>query len=429
MTAKSTERSKPEIERHREAVKYLGFTKNAYEIPGIYDEGLTPDDRLNLLLTKPGAELARERMFKNVVKLRERLELLDKGLPNFDEVLKRIITEIAIEDVHENIFDEVQKKKALTFIANLGSKEDQFKGELFNHLDETRRTTTNLFNSIGDRLNGERGQLLTQRQTLLMEFVAATHDLPKLLGGMNAQIDPDHEIIYHEVIGVFLDGQKFTSSKGEIVIGQDKDDVDFIIRLASFHEDIWREEAFADQVDSLQREIDPEEDTDEAVERARTIFHFIDIFGDAIGFDNKNVLVIKDPDAFSTRFIDLYRRHINLPLINEVSGLKEENWTRGKVFRPGWGLHGVSGLTWTFAELTKGWGIDVDPQLIASVELGILGVLQEAITLCEQVIEGVPNNYTVIIPEGSDRETVITNLEKPYAILVNTWERLSAEIL
>jgi hypothetical protein len=87
-----------------------------------------------------------------------------------------------------------------------------------------------------------------------------------------------------------------------------------------------------------------------------------------VRFDRGELKIVNE-DAFEARFIDLFKRHIKLPI---------GDWAKGKVFRPQWGLYGVAGLTSTFRILKDEWGINVDPNLTISVQDGITGVLKAA---------------------------------------------------
>lgn len=349
---------------------YLGLGEEAYKDGFDYARGDAIVDRIRLLLKDvPGSNEARARMAMNVDELGRRLAEKSET-EQFDEFLKNTIKQILLDvSPPEN---RIEVEKLLAFM--------ETKGQLFPHLNETGDSSVAFFGNIDNILseNSEAG-LFKKRHVDLMEFVARTHDLPKLLGGLNAQIDPDHEVIYREVICKHLVGKNFKTARGEVIIF-DQADVDFIKQVAGKHEDIWREGQFAKQVKSLEKPISATNGKIETVaeevyvERARCIFHFLDIFGNAVRFDN-NVLTIVDSEAFKARFIDLYQRHIKLPIVTTESGIVD--WTKGKVNRAEWGLHGVTGLTWTF-EALESWGVKVDPELIIKVQEGIMGVLKQA---------------------------------------------------
>lgn len=382
-------------------LKDLGFGADAYKTTEFhYIDGESPSDRADTLLTNPENVSARKQMLLNVNKLDDYLGdalVLEKtGEKSFDKQLKSIFVTIAKESAYT--LENPAREESLRFIENLDAP-----GMLFSHLDESGESGISLFKGLSDVI--KKDGLLTPRHAKLMEFALKTHDLSKLVGSINAQIDPDHEVIYIQVVGKHLEGKTFYSSDGEKITFT-KDDVNFITNVVGFHEDIYREEDFAKQSELL-RKSNNLNDPNVAVGRARAIMHFIDIFGNAIGFD-KGQLKIKDKDAFEKRFVDLYRRHIRLPLLTKNKGLTI--WKNGKAYRPEWGLHGVGGLTWTFGILKSDWGVNIDPDLIPSVQNGIFRVLTEAQDAIKDV-RGAGLNYFKASKgdaEYSDVETELT---------------------
>lgn len=342
---------------------YLGLGESAYIDGFNYAKNETVTDRINFLLkTVDGSTEARVKMATNVKEFDKRLRGADEAV-FFDDFLKQTIKDILLETATVD-----EKQKVSDFLTFLESK-----GQLFSHLDETGNACHTFFDNIKEKISDEREiGLLKKRHIALMEFIARTHDLPKLLGSLNAQIDPDHEVIYREIVCKNLIGKRYKTENEEIVVFNEED-VRFIKAVAGKHEDIWREEQFAEQAKALEPNITVTEDV--YIERARCIFHFIDIFGMAVSFDETNKLTIVDRVAFKSRFIDLYQRHIKLP----ISPIQSDgvDWTKGKVTRPEWGLHGVTGLSWTFEGL-ENWGIKIDPELVKEVQNGIFDVLKTA---------------------------------------------------
>jgi len=372
-------------------ITYLGFSAAAYDNENpMYEDGHRPLDRIAKL-----NPTAREQMTRNVTEFDDAMSQADINVDIAIE-MKKIIRDMRIRQAREfgipnnatpGQINELEKKrfKSLKFLYNLGRN-----GGLFEHLDETRQSAVHFFNGLKDQLNsGKYGELLTPKQVELIEFVAATHDLPKLLGDLNAQTDCDHEIIYREILSKHLKGHFFMTSSGE-KITIDEDDVIFVTEVVGMHEDIWREKTFAAQVDSLTTPLaeDPKARLEQQIKRGRMLFHIIDIFGAALQFNAEGQLVIQDMQAFQLRFVDLFRRHLNLPIKALSGNKKEEDWQRGKVLRPQWGLEGVSGLNGTFRALKDGWGIDVSPELIKDVAQQILNVLTEAEVAAQDALDG-----------------------------------------
>ncbi len=384
--------------------RFLGFKESDYLNGIFYSPEDSPTTRIDKLISIKENFEAREQMAINIGLLERGLEVLDKeeSFDRYDLRLKALFLGIALESKNAN----------LVFLKGLYKP-----GELFQHLDEVNQTVTSISSGLSKYLNShERGQLLTERQLLLMEFSGSTHDLPKLLGSMNAQIDSDHEVIYRKIIGKHLLGKSFVASNKETVIFS-AEDVRFIIGLSGFHEDIWREKAFSEQHNSLKEKFEPDkpENLNKAVERARMIFHFEDIFGNSIGFNEQGELCIKDDEksdkAFQDRFVDLFRRHIQLP-IQIIGGDKKDNWSRGKVLRPEWGLNGVAGLVQTFTELQSGWGIKVHPDLIKKVQGAIEQVLKEALAAAEDALKNPETKYEFVKLKEVDEKATEADLRK-----------------
>lgn len=403
-------------------VRFLTFSESDY-LNGIsYSREDSPTTRIDNLISKKENLEARAQMAINIGLLEKGLQVLDKegSFDRYDYRLKALFLGIALESKNAN----------LAFLKGLYQH-----GELFQHLDEVNETVANISSGLSKNLSSERGKLLTERQLLLMEFTGSTHDLPKLLGSMNAQIDSDHEVIYRKIIGKHLVGKSFVASNGETIVFEAKD-VDFITGLSGFHEDIWREKAFSEQHNSFKEEFDPDkpENLDKAVERARMIFHFEDIFGNAIGFNDLDELCVKDDEksekAFQDRFIDLFRRHIQLP-IQIAGGEKKDNWSRGKVFRPEWGLNGVAGLIQTFSQLDSGWGVKVNPELIKKVQGAIEQVLKEALTAAYDALENEETKYEFVklkeVNESATEEELRKLLMERQEILTATLNKFREE--
>ncbi|KKT39955.1 hypothetical protein A3K29_03770 [Candidatus Collierbacteria bacterium RIFOXYB2_FULL_46_14] len=394
-------------------VIYLGQSENSYR----EDCASSPSikERLAKLLENTNNRKARELMLRAVLRLDYVLTESDSknDKRSYDIQLIETVRQIATDMVQ--VLPVGDQEGARKFIGNLDKSP-----WLFSHLDETGHSIADFFENTRQVTTGE-NELLSSRQMELMEFVGRTHDVCKLLGGLNAQIDPDHEIIYREIIGRHLEGKTFTTKSGHTIVF-DKDDVDFIKGVVELHEDIYREEGFAHQAESLKKE-NNSRDLEVAIARGRTILHFVDIFGDAVRFQD-GVLKIVDQKAFEKRFIDLFRRHIKLPIVSTdtkiitVDGIDQEktfitDWSLGKVFRPQWGEHGVAGLTWTFGLLKDEWGINVDPALIPAVQNGIIQVLEEAVDAIEGVRRGDPKYHYQqgVIPEKVQAQFTI-DLEK-----------------
>ncbi len=389
--------------KFEEEVIYLGLGEKAYL--ETLQSSPTIKERLRILHADPKNVEARQRMLRAVLRLD--YVLTEKDQQND----KRSYDVLLVEEVRQIALDMVQalpaekQEEALQFIKILDESP-----WLYFHLDRTGKSIVDFFENTKQAINGE-SVLLTARQIDLMEFVGRTHDIGKLLGSLNAQIDPDHEIIYREIIGKHLEGKTFVTHDGRKIVFS-ANDVQFITGVVSLHEDNWREEGFAHQAEFLRKSNDIR-NPEVAPARGRSILHFIDIFGDAVRFQD-GTLKIVDEKAFEKRFIDLFRRHIKLPIVSSetklvaVDGeLKEEkfftDWSLGKVLRPQWGEHGVAGLTWTFGILKEEWGIDIDPGLIPAVQEGIVRVLREA----EAAIKGVrQKNPKYSYKQVTDPETI-----------------------
>jgi len=341
----------------------LGFDEKSYTPQGVkYDPGESPLDRVNMVNADSVNQADRLKMRKTVAWLREEITHLD---PEKDLV-----------KCLENLFVSAALKGGTSqdFLDGLENP-----GQLFWHLHQTGETITK-FAEVARLQTAPiiMGNLLPERTFILLEFFARTHDLGKLAGPPNAQIDPDHEVIYKEIISSNMLGRTYRSISGKEIVF-DKSDVGFLEEM-SYHEDIWREESFASQIKSLNERVNLDLNPQVAVQRARMIFHFVDIFGDALNYDEKEGLTISNDKDFRRRFVDLYRRHLNLP-IDESSQMNGFNWKIGKVFRPQWGLHGVAGLTWTFHALSDLWQLKIDPNLVSRVQGGIFEVLDDAIAV------------------------------------------------
>jgi len=396
-----------------EAVRRLSLSESAYS--EVLPSSPTIAERLDIILENHKSVKARELLLRAVLKFDYDLTEYDRknDQRSYDIQLLEIVKKIASDMVPALPGEE--QKRASDMIQNL--KESPW---LFFHLNKTGNSIADFFKKTEQFTKGE-NELLSPKQMDLMEFVGRTHDICKLLGSLNAQIDPDHEIIYREIIGKHLEGKAFVTHDGRKIVFE-AEDVRFIIGVVGLHEDIYREEGFAHQAESLKKENNPQ-DIEVAIARGRTILHFVDIFGDAVKFQDGSLRIV-DQDAFQTRFIDLFRRHIKLPIVSTETKLtmvdgevKEEQffteWFLGKVFRPQWGEHGVSGLTWTFEILRDEWGINVDPALIPAVQDGIIQVLKEAEAAIEGVRGGDPKYR---YQQGVDPEEVqvqlTSNLEK-----------------
>ncbi len=394
----NSEHKQGEVVYSRNEIKWLRLKPELYAPnPAIYAQGESPDDRQEKLIENPKNVKSRENMLKSLEVLKKRLVEFDEDEENneesYDRYLVREISGIGFESLLL-IEDEVERKNTQDFLLT---------GLLQGHLEEVGDSAHEFGKNIPD-------ELLDKRKKILMVFAGKTHDICKLLGTMNAQIDPDHEIIYKEIIGPHLVGKKFVHEGETIVFNQD--DVDFITSLVGFHEDIHREKYFASKAESLKKDT-PLKEPEKSVQRARTIFHCLDIYGSAIGFENGKLKILNQKN-FKSRFIDLFQRHIKLPLKSTTeNGI---NWSMGKVFRPEWGEHGVIGLTHTF-ELLQEWGVKVDPELVSAVENGILEVLNKA----ENAIENSNGEYARTDNGAEDLKTYFDNI-------VATKERMMFEI-
>ncbi|QQG42125.1 MAG: hypothetical protein HYV90_02305 [Candidatus Woesebacteria bacterium] len=372
-------------------LKYLSFGKDAYYNEFTYQPDETPDIRLDIFLKDPARVKERGKMLDNIDTLDRRLgdpeTLKLTGEESFDKQLIKTVKQVA-----------VSSGASPDFINSLDKP-----GMLFAHQKEIGDSGVALFQQIEEVVGP--GRILSSRQVILMEFADRTHDTFKLLGSMNAQIDPDHEVVYRKIMGKHLEGKAFIPTKGDPIVFT-AEDVKFITSVVGFHEDIWREESFAKQANFLKQSNDVNS-PEVAVARARTVLHVIDIFGNAVRFES-GVLKIVNAEAFQARFVDLFTRHISLPLVTNGDTTLID-WSRGKVFRPSWGLHGVAGLTWTFGILKDEWGIDVDPNLNLSVQNGILGVLKEAERAITETQAGTSKYRSTNDPELSAKLTVIQN--------------------
>lgn len=403
---------KERLETDEVELMYLGFGSEAYRSNNpMYEDFKRPDNRINTVVAKTGGKEAREQLQRNVETLREEIVKADPG-KDFAGEIKRIITEISRSS---GVASE-------EFIKSLDDK-----GGLFQHLDETQGETVKFFAAFQKFADFKKmGPLFSSHQQILVEFAAKTHDLAKLLGTMGAQIDPDHEIIYSRIICPAMIGKTFTPANGKTITFR-QEDADFVAGLVGFHEDIWREKTFADQVSSLQKSFNTEENPEMAVQRARMIFHIMDIFGNALEFDEGGTIVIGNKDDFQSRFVGLFRRHINLP-IKATEG-KGEDYTKGKVFRPEWGFYGVAGLIGTLNELKIGWGINTDPSVIVKVQGGIMGVIEEAIKDAKGVLAGdKDSNYKIVAGSEKLEEALIDQLDTKLWWLQLAREKLQQEI-
>jgi len=397
-----------------------GIDKNSYLDPSVhYDEGDSPDDRLKRhLLNKENRE-AREVMSQNIKDLIVDLqEATDNPHPeiSFDIQLINVVETIAICSANQIPLED-KKRSTLRFISKLRQE-----GNLLYHLREAGDSFYEFFQKV-NKGKAETEQILKPRHATLLEFVGRTHDICKLLGSANAQIDPDHEVIYKNIVGKFLVGKTFTPTSGETITFTEAD-VKFITEVVGLHEDIWRESSFANQANSLKK--DTQEEDIDYVRRARSLMHFIDIFGSAVRFDGETLKIVNE-EAFKSRFIDLFQRHIRLSIgiVNSNSDKELVDWTIGKVYRPKWGLHGVAGLTWVFESL-KEWDVQVDDELIKSVQSGISEVLFNA---SASIVDALTNQkkYKVIVPDGETTSSAVASLVQRQAEIKSIQVALAEE--
>ena len=221
-----------------------------------------------------------------------------------------------------------QKGKAHELVVEavrLSANPDMDKAQgLLGHLDETERTTE-LMRDVIAQSNNAKGQpyLSTEHMTLLVNHVAPLHDYMKLLGAPGQQALSDHEVLAGYVVNKFYPQLGFSD-----------EEVDFLVRVISNHENIFKENGR----DVYGKSADP-------AERAIALFSLIDCLGLAISFDN-NVISL-NPDGLQSRFTDLYKRHIN-PSTSKLA-----------VMRPEWGLYTITDFLATFDVLADQYGLQV----------------------------------------------------------------------
>ncbi|MEP7166662.1 MAG: hypothetical protein ABI758_01635 [Candidatus Woesebacteria bacterium] len=298
---------------------------------------------------------ARRQMGKNI----KRLRMEGAQIPvseDFVEALTGLCIQIQLD-----VLDDEGDKVFIELIANEN-------GGLLAHLQETAAAARDM----SARFRELHVSVLSNRQMLLLsEAAAPLHDVIKLLGSPNAQIEADHEHVMAEIF------EKIAVGKRIVALGQGDEqiltteDVRFLAGIVGKHEDVYREEEFAAFTQSFKQEMGTNIDDPIAIERGRMLFHLIDLFGRATDITKEGEFVIVDQEKFKDRYVNLFRRHIKLPIQGSF------DWSKGKMFRPLWGLYAEHSVKETLFALGE-YGITVRPETIDRIVGSIQNVLVEA---------------------------------------------------
>lgn len=208
------------------------------------------------------------------------------------------------------------------------------------HLAGVKADLTSLLGSIGDTLH-----LSKRQQELLINFVGPLHDLLKLLGDFdsNMQAVPDHEEFVAYIVKQF--GKKF---------GLSDEDVAFISELVGDHENIFKEknrDGFISSKDPLLE--------------GKAVFFVSDVLTNVFSFtevDGQKSLVMKEAELKS-RFEDLAFRHMDK--------------IEGKVFRPEWIPFALTDVE-AFLRHLSNHSIQVDPSILHKMTLAGLSAMSRA---------------------------------------------------
>lgn len=179
-------------------------------------------------------------------------------------------------------------------------------GTLATHLNDVADSVKLLTDIVDDDFLSKR------EKQLLIEVVAPTHDLFKLLGGKEGQKMSDHEEIAAYVLKKYLPKMGYSNP----------DEVAFVVGVVGDHENIFKEEGRRGFMAS-----------DSHIERAKAIFFLADTLTGVVEVEDGKMTV--DQKQLEKRFGDLYFRHMDLEV--------------GKVFRPEWGVFAVG----DYAEFLK----------------------------------------------------------------------------
>ncbi len=371
--------------------------------------GVAPEDqeeaRIQKLIDNPKSLKERENMSANFAKLRQRLDALtvEQRQQSFPVLLREIVLQIKQEEI-DAVLDESERAVQQNSFDFLKTKS----GGLISHLSETKQASSNMVEAMLQtnsaaiaefEASDKSGtpprkfeEFMSHRQSELLRLVVAeTHDLLKFMGNPPGHIDSDHEhmlqfIIEKYAVGMRVDGLGSATGDDEDASLVTSEDAKYIGGVIGFHEDIWREKVFAEKVDTaLHGETSSVEGQ---IDRTIGLFHIIDLFGNSLSLNQGDGglprldITTENEKAFVDRFIDLFRRHINMPVGEDFDPrdplTKEKNWTRGKVTRPEWGPQAVEAITAVFTSLEEGSLLAVDNKIFAYVIEGVKMVLAEA---------------------------------------------------
>lgn len=274
------------------------------------------------VIQSPAAIQERQRFFNRYKKMLETLKEMPGGSPEtFVDAIKKAILESDL-DSKESI------KKGLEHLET-------------KHLVGVKADLTTLLNSIGHTTH-----LSERLQQLLIDFVGPLHDLLKLLGDFetNMQAVPDHEEFIGYIVEQFAEKYKIPA-----------EDVRFIAEVVKDHENIFKEKGR----DSFIGSEDP-------IQEAKAIFFVSDVFTGVFEVETKGNAksLTMNEQALKIRFEDLAFRHIDK--------------TEGKVFRPEWLLFVLKDMEAFFKHLSNN-GIEVDRVLFQKMVLASFKALNRAV--------------------------------------------------
>ncbi len=242
----------------------------------------------------PEARMAREKMWQNVERVEQILDAaVLSGVEQGDAVstISNAVMEVwerSVIEAHPDDDPNEAIAKAREGIRGLGD-----------HLVEVMDTTQMLVDAADENF------LEPEDRDILVNVVAPTHDMYKLLGAYNAQIMPDHEQIGARLLKKYLP-----------LMGYRQDAADYAAAVQGDHENINKETDNGRH--NYMRSPRPEE-------RAKALFFLADTLTGVIEIDGGKLEM--DSVQLEKRFGDLYFRHMDPET--------------GKIFRPEWGLKAI----------------------------------------------------------------------------------------
>lgn len=215
---------------------------------------------------------------------------------------------------------------------------------LIDHLNEVHRATAVVAEFLRPlkNINGE-SYLTSEQIDLLVNEVAPTHDLLKLLGGPGDQNISDHEVLIGRLAKESYPKRGFSPEATHFVEGVLKN-----------HENIFKEEGRRNYSTS----VDP-------IERALAVFSMLDCGGEA--FINRNGLLAFDTNKLALRFTDLARRHID----RAVYKLDRP--------RPEWIVTTVVDFLQTFKTLRNIYHLNFDGQMPQQLVLAAIAAIDQTL--------------------------------------------------